>query len=122
MRIITPAIADKRAVKIMTKSSYPHLLRCGVKIFEYTPGFIHEKLLVSDDEYAVIGSINFDYRSLAHHFEDAVWIYSSPTVFDVKRGFLETESKSMEQSSKSAKLTLREWIVRIIIKLGAPLL
>ena len=106
----------------MTKSSYPYLLRSGIRIFEYTPGFIHEKLLVCDDLYAVIGSINFDYRSLAHHFEDALWMFSSPTVLDAKKGFLATESKSEEQDKKSARLKLSEWLLRIFIKLYAPLM
>lgn len=122
VRIITPGIADKRAVKVMTKSSYPYLLRAGIRVFEYTPGFLHEKLLISDDLYAVIGSINLDYRSLAHHFEDGIWIYGSPTVMAAKAGFLKTESQSEEKDKKSAKLSLPEWIVRIFIKLYAPLL
>ncbi|MBR2467054.1 MAG: PLDc N-terminal domain-containing protein [Clostridia bacterium] len=122
VRIITPAVADKRGVKVMTKSSYPYLIKSGIEIYEYTPGFIHEKLLVSDDDYAVIGSINFDYRSLAHHFEDALWIYGSPTVRAARDGFLETLEKSARIDEKTAKLGVREGLYRIAVKIFAPLL
>ena len=122
VRIITPAKADKKAVKVMTKSSYPYLLKSGVRIYEYTPGFIHEKLLVSDDLYAVVGSINFDYRSLVHHFEDALFMYKAPTVTAARDAFLETVGKSEEIEYRNARLSLREWLLRILIKLYAPLL
>lgn len=122
VRIITPGVADKRAVKVMTKSSYPYLLKSGIRIFEYTPGFLHEKLLVSDDLYAVIGSINFDYRSLAHHFEDALFMYKTPTVTEARDGFLKTQELSEEKDGRAARLSLGEWLVRIFIKLYSPLL
>lgn len=122
VRLITPGIPDKKAVNVMTKSSYPHLLASGVRIFEYTPGFIHEKLFVSDDEFCVIGSINLDYRSLVHHFEDGLFIYSSPSVVGAKEGFLLTEEASSEITDKAYRLSVREWVIRILIKLFAPLL
>ena len=122
VRIITPAKADKRLVKVMTKSSYAQLIAAGVKIYEYTPGFIHEKLVVSDDVYAVIGTINFDYRSLVHHFEDAVWICGSPTVAAARDGFLDTLSRSAEISEEEARLKLHEWVVKCLLRIFAPLL
>lgn len=122
VKIITPGIADKKIIKIMTKSSYPYLMDAGVSIYEYTPGFMHEKLLVTDDAYAVIGTINFDYRSLVHHFENAVWIYNSPTVLDAKDGFLSALRASSEQDRSHSRLTLIEWIFKNGIKLFAPLL
>lgn len=122
VRIITPRLADKKIVKVMTKSSYPNLMKSGIKICEYTPGFIHEKCVVSDDLYAVIGTINFDYRSLVHHYEDAVWIYGSDTVIKIKEEFLNTASVSLEIDEKDARLTLREWCVRNLVRIFAPLL
>lgn len=122
IRIITPAVADKKLVKVMTKSAYLHLMGAGVQIYEYTPGFIHEKTLVSDDKYAVIGTINFDYRSLVHHFEDAVWIYGSPTVISARDAFLVTVEKSALIDKQSAMLTPFERIIKIINRLFAPLL
>ena len=68
VRIITPHIPDKRTVFWMTRSNYQVLLNAGVRIFEYTPGFIHAKNFVCDDKFAVCGTLNLDYRSLVHHF------------------------------------------------------
>lgn len=122
VRIITPGIPDKKNVKVMTKSSYPYLMRAGVKIYEYLPGFIHEKTFVCDDKYAVIGTINFDYRSLVHHFENAVWMYASPTVEVARDEFLKTVGESAQVDETRSRLTLREWITRNAIRLFAPLL
>lgn len=122
VRIITPGIPDKKGVKIMTKSSYPYLMKAGVKIYEYLPGFIHEKTFVCDDKYAVIGTINFDYRSLAHHFENAVWMYASPTVLTAKEEFLKTIEESGRIDETKSRLTLGEWITKNAIRLFAPLL
>ena len=122
VRIITPGIADKRLVKVMTKSSYPNLMDAGVMIYEYTPGFIHEKCLVCDDEYALVGTINFDYRSLVHHFEDAVWIYKSSTVIDIRNEYMKTLSVSHKMTPKEAELNFAERILRAAVRLFAPLL
>jgi cardiolipin synthase len=122
VRIITPKRADKRLVKLMTKSSYPYLIEGGVSIYEYAPGFIHEKTVVSDDEYALIGTINLDYRSLVHHFEDAVLIYGSPTVIRVREDYLRTISVSERCALGRARLSLKERIVRNLIRIFAPLL
>ena len=122
VRIITPGIADKKIVKIMTKSAYPHLLESGVRIYEYTPGFIHAKNFVSDDKYAMVGTINLDFRSLVHHFEDAVWMYGSPTALDVRDDFLRITEESLELDKSAARLSLTEWIFRNGIKIFSPLL
>ena len=122
VRIITPATADKKIVKIMTKSAYPYLMEAGVKIYEYTPGFIHEKTLVSDDKYAVIGTINLDYRSFVHHYENAVWIYNSKTAVTAKDEFLKSVDSSLLMDCDNVKLKLKEKIIRAAIKIGAPLL
>lgn len=122
VRIITPGIPDKKKVKVMTKSSYPHLMKAGVKIYEYVPGFIHEKTFVCDDKYAVIGTINFDYRSLVHHFENAVWMYASPTVEVARDEFLKTINDSERVDDKKSRLTTKEWLTKTAIRLFAPLL
>jgi cardiolipin synthase len=122
VRIITPAIADKPTVKIMTKSSYPYLLEAGVKIFEYTPGFIHEKLLLSDDLYAVVGTINMDYRSLVHHFECGVWIYGADVISDMRKGIEKTLDVSCEIDKAHSALSPKERITRSLVRIFAPLL
>ena len=122
VRIITPGIADKKIVKVMTKSAYPYLMNAGVRIYEYSPGFIHEKTVVSDDSYAVIGTINLDYRSFVHHYEDAVWIYGSPVVLNIRDEFLRTVSVSNQKDAREAKLSPLEWVVRNLVRIFAPLL
>ena len=122
VRIITPGIPDKKNVKVMTQSYYPYLMNAGVKIYEYTPGFIHEKTFVCDDKYAVIGTINFDYRSLVHNFENAVWMYNTPTVEVARDSFIETLEKSEQVDEHRSKLTLREWLTKNAIRLFAPMM
>ena len=78
---------------MLARTFYPELTRAGVKIYEYTPGFVHAKVFVSDDEKAVVGTINLDFRSLYLHFECAAYIYRNPVVFDVERDFEETLKK-----------------------------
>ena len=87
VRIITPGIPDKKLVNEVTKAYYDVLLKNGVKIYEYTKGFIHEKIFVVDDEYATIGTINLDYRSLYLHFECGVWLYDCSVIFTIKKDF-----------------------------------
>ena len=96
VRIITPHIPDKKTVFFLTRSYYAPLQKAGVHIYEYTPGFIHAKTMVCDDEYAIVGTINLDYRSLYLHVEDAVWMYRSSAVHDVKKDFLQTQAVSQE--------------------------
>ncbi len=75
----------KKYVHETTRSFYPKLMHSGVRIFEYEPGFMHGKTFVADDAYAVVGTINMDYRSLFLHFECGIWMYATNTVMDVKK-------------------------------------
>ena len=120
--IVTPGVADKKIIKVLTKSAYPYLIDAGVKIYEYRPGFIHEKTFVCDDKYAVVGTINFDFRSLVHHFENAVWIYGSPIISEVREEFVRTMSESEKMDKKKSRLTVKEWFFKIIVRIFAPLL
>ena len=90
VRIITPGIPDKKLVFLLTQSYYSQLLRAGVKIYKYQPGFLHAKSVVCDDTIAVCGTINLDFRSLFLHFEDGVWMYGSRSVTEIRNDFLET--------------------------------
>ncbi len=87
VRIITPAIPDKKYTFAITRSHYRLLVKGGVRIYEYTPGFIHAKQCVSDDMVAVCGTINLDYRSLYHHFEDGVLMIGCSAVADIRKDF-----------------------------------
>jgi cardiolipin synthase len=121
VRIIMPGIPDKKIVYMLSQSFYPVLLKAGVKIYEYTPGFVHAKVFLSDDELAVVGTINLDYRSLAHHFEDAVWMYKTFAVSEIKKDFMETFAKSKEVPKEGKKESVLRRILMPILRLFAPL-
>ena len=91
--IIMPHIPDKLYAYLLARSYYAELLRAGVQIYEYTPGFVHAKMFISDDEKAVVGTINLDYRSLYLHFECAAYLYKNNTVYTVEEDFQETLGK-----------------------------
>lgn len=88
VRIVTPHIPDKWYVHAVTRAYYETLLQNGVRIYEYTPGFIHAKTFVVDDEYGTVGTINLDYRSLYLHFECGVWLCRTRSVLQIKEDFL----------------------------------
>ncbi len=90
VRLILPGIPDKRTVYAFTRSHYRELLEAGVKIYEYTPGFVHAKVALSDDIHGVVGTINLDYRSLYHHFECAAYLYRTPALVDIRADFQNT--------------------------------
>lgn len=121
VRIITPHIPDKKTVFLMTRSNYQVLLQDGVKIFEYTPGFIHAKSFVCDDQFAVCGTINLDYRSLVHHFECGAWMYRTDCIADMKADFLATEAQSEEIAA--GRPVLRSWhrLIAEVMKIFSPL-
>ena len=96
VRIIIPHIPDKKPIFAMSRTYYPDLLAAGIKVYEYEPGFIHAKVFVSDDEKAVVGTINMDYRSLYHHFECAAYLYKSEAVADVEKDFQDTLKQCIE--------------------------
>lgn len=112
VRIITPHIPDKQYVFEVTRANYEPLIERGVKIFEYKPGFIHAKTFVCDDEYATVGTINLDYRSLYLHFECGVWMYATPSVLDIKADFMQTQKKSVQITAAFCKNT--PWYRRLI--------
>ena len=91
--IIMPHIPDKIYAYLLARSYYEELLAAGVKIYEYTPGFVHAKVYVSDDREGVVGTINMDYRSFYLHFECAAYIYRNPVVHDMEKDFQETLKK-----------------------------
>ena len=90
VRILTPHIWDKRLVHMTTRSYYRELIQEGVKIYEFSQGFLHAKSFVCDDRIATVGTTNLDFRSLYLHFECGVWMYGTASVLDVKRDFLDT--------------------------------
>ena len=101
--ILVPHIPDKKLVFQVTKSYYRSLLESGVKIYEYTPGFIHSKMFISDDTIASVGTSNLDYRSMFLHFECGTICYNVDAINDMKKDFIETLSVSQEVPVSSIK-------------------
>lgn len=122
VRIVTPHIPDKKLIQLVTRGAYRDLMEAGVRIFEYSPGFIHSKNVVSDDDFAVVGTINFDYRSLVHHYENAVLMYQTPTIQDIKADFEEIFSVSEEIHPHTFKPSWYQTFVKEVMELFAPLL
>jgi len=119
VRIVTPGIPDKKMAYNATRSFYARLVSCGVRIYEYTPGFMHSKQFVCDDEVATVGTINLDFRSLYLHFENGCWFYNCQAVHDVKADFEQVFKVSEEVTSRykgNRSLTLRfgECILRLL--------
>ena len=121
VRIVTPKIPDKKIVFALTRSTYAELLAAGVKIYEYIPGFMHAKNFLCDDDMGMVGTINFDYRSLMHHYEDAVLMFGTQALEEMKRDFDEIFSLSELQTAKSAKRGFLARRILEIIKVFAPL-
>ena len=123
VKLILPGIPDKKIAFSLAKSHYRSLLDAGVKIYEYTPGFVHAKVCVSDDEKAVVGTINLDYRSLYHHFECATYMYKTDCIADIERDFNETLAKCSQVTEETIKNTEMFYkIMGPVAKLVAPLL
>lgn len=122
VRIVTPGIPDKKIVFKVTQSYYPQLMDAGVKIYQYTPGFLHAKCVVSDDEVATVGTVNFDYRSLYLHFENGVLIHDTNTVQKVKEDILNTIEKSTQMQNNSLKHGFFRDMFRAVLRLFAPLM
>ena len=118
--MLTPGVPDKKMMKILAESFYPQFISLGVKIFEYTPGFLHGKSIVSDDTVAVVGSVNIDYRSLAHNFENGALIYNHEAVLDLKRDVLGILRYS--KRLYCAHLSLKKKAVRLVAGAILPIL
>lgn len=122
VRIITPHKWDKRMVHITTRSYYADLINGGVKIYEYTPGFIHSKVFVSDDETASVGTVNLDFRSLYLHFECGTMLYGCRAVIEAKEDFLATLDVCKEITAEDCKVGVFMRFINSIMRLIAPLL
>ena len=116
MRIVTPHIPDKKAVFCLTRSSYKALREAGVKVYEYTPGFVHAKMCISDDVAAFVGTINMDFRSLTHHYECGVVLYQSGCIKDIKADFEHTFEVS-QYIDDSFKLSVGAKIINALLAL-----
>lgn len=121
VRIVTPGIPDKKLVFRITRSNYLPLLESGVKIYEYSPGFMHAKSYVSDDKLGVIGTINMDYRSLYLHFECGVVLYETESIIQLKKDSIETIAVSKEIKEEDMNAGLFTRIFDAILRMFAIL-
>ena len=123
VRLITPHIPDKKTVFQLTRSHYGKLLLNGCKIYEYTPGFVHAKTCLIDDTMGVIGTINFDYRSLYRHLENGTLIVASPSLLDIKKDFEDTFAKSHELNyAEYNAFHEKRWLQWALLRIIAPFL
>ena len=123
VKLILPGIPDKKIAFALAKTHYKKLREAGVKIYEYTPGFVHAKVFVSDDIRAIVGTINLDYRSLYHHFECATYMYKTDCIANIEKDFADTLSKCSEvteESIKNEKFSYK--VTGVLAKMISPLL
>ena len=118
VRIITPGIPDKKMIYSVTRSFYHELVKDGVRIYEWTPGFCHAKMSVADDCMAICGTINLDYRSLYHHFENGCFMADCEVVSEIRNDLQETMKECREVTEKyhtgrSAYLRLSQLFMRL---------
>lgn len=121
VRLLMPAVPDKRTVFALTRSNYYTLVQAGVKIYSYTGAFVHAKSFVADDDVAVVGTVNLDYRSFLFHFEDAVFMYRTQAVRELKKDMdacFELGALVTEEEAKKNAVTRGFYEV---VKLFAPL-
>ena len=121
VRIVVPHIPDKKTAFALTRSNYMALIQGGVKIYEYLPGFVHAKSFLADDDVSVVGTINLDYRSLMHHYENAVFMYRTAANEELKADYLATFEKCALQTEEDAKKSVVWRGVCEILKAFAPL-
>lgn len=122
VRIVIPGIPDKKIVYSVSESYVEPLVKGGVKVYKYTPGFVHSKVFVSDDNVATVGTINLDYRSLYLHFECGLYLEDVECVKDVKKDLVETITKSKEVSKEEVKPSIIKSIKQALLRLIAPLM
>ena len=122
VRIITPYKPDKRLVHFTSRSYYRGLIASGVKIYEYSDGFIHSKNMIADDLTATVGTVNLDFRSLYLHFECGTCLYRTPSLSAIKQDFLSTLERCHQITAKDCKANPVKSILQDICRLFAPLM
>lgn len=121
VRIYTPGVPDKPTIYQLTRSYFPHLLRAGVKIYSYTPGFLHAKTWLVDDRIAAVGTVNLDYRSLYLHFENSVLLYGGAVLDDVRHDLAEIEKESAAVTLADCRTGFFGTLYSAVLRLVAPL-
>lgn len=123
VRIVTPGVPDKKMIYWLTQSNYQNLIEAGVRVYQYTPGFIHSKCVLCDGEAATVGTINFDYRSFYHHFECGAFLYKVAAIEELERDMRETFAVSEQITLEwCRKKFVKTNLIGSVLKLFSPLL
>ena len=122
VKLILHGIPDKWIVKELARSNYQRLLAAGVALYEYTPGFVHAKCYLADEEVAMVGTINLDHRSLVHNFENGVWMYGCSCIDDIRTDFAATQEKCVRITPDNTRWTLVQRFIRSVAKVFAPMM
>ena len=121
--LLTPGIPDKKLVWQVTRSFYKPLLDAGAKVYEYTPGFNHEKVLIVDDTHATIGSLNFDFRSLYLNLENCLYLFKCECIKEMKESLYNSMAKSKRITPEIyKKMQRKSWLLWAFMKIFAPLM
>ena len=122
VKLLLPHIPDKKIIFEMARSHYHRLMDAGVQIYEYEPGFVHAKVYLADGETAMVGTINMDYRSLVHHFENGVWLHGGDAVTQIRADFEATFQKCIRMDKGNTRWNLLQRLIRAVLKVFAPML
>ncbi|MEG1406827.1 MAG: cardiolipin synthase [Ruthenibacterium sp.] len=123
VRIIMPHVPDKPPVWYLGRTYYRHLIEAGVRVYEYTPGFVHAKIFISDNKRATVGTVNLDYRSLYLHFECGAYLFETPVIADIMTDYHETLLQCEEVTVETCKkIPMLQWLFGRILRLFAPLM
>ena len=123
VRILVPHIPDKKTVFEVTRSNYERLIESGVRIYEYTPGFVHGKVMLADDQSAVVGTVNMDYRSYYLHYECGIWMYRTSCLKDIRRDFEETFAVSHEVTLEECRdISIIRRFIRAFLNIVSPVM
>ena len=122
VKLILPGIPDKWIVKELACSHYERLMKAGVEIYEYEPGFVHAKVYLTDDETAMVGTINMDHRSLVHNFENGVWLHRCDCIESIKADFADTFAKCRRVDESQTNWHWMRRFIRSVAKVFAPLM
>lgn len=121
VRIMMPHIPDKKVVYLISQSYYPELIRAGVKIYEYLPGFMHSKMIISDDEVAMIGTANLDYRSFYLHFEVSCFLYQTTSVIEMREDALQCLEEAKLVKLENLKTSIFRTVFVAILRAFSPM-
>ena len=122
VRLIVPAVPDKKTVYALARSHFPELIENGVKVYRFTPGFVHSKVFLADDRQAVVGTVNLDYRSLTLHFENACMFVDHPVLPSIRQDFEETLPRCEEVTVKKRRFDVLYDLYLGLLRLFAPLM